>query len=283
MLLSSYQRLLRYCGGDDVLVDNATNRRQLLSWLPAVSASIEHWLNRGIQSVTNYQEFFDVRFHTNEFYPKYIPVINIEDVYVDMLGMWDGRESQLSDISYHPGTNGNSLVLIFARPFETKKGLRIHYDGGLAASAAQSVYAMTPTGSFTVGKFISGGSSSTIGILRATDNATTMTIEILYGSFQLGETVYQWDTEDGAGASTTSAVLTAATSLSLAEAYPEIVQATELQIRYMKKNKDRFEQAGITKDGTSIRRVARSGVNKIDNEIQPEAELMLGYLRRIAI
>lgn len=255
-----------------------------MSWLASVSTSIEHWLNRGIQQQTAFVEYFDVRFHTNEFYPYYIPVVNIESVYVDMLGMWTGGESQLSDISYHPGINGNSLVLIFARPFETKKGLQLTYDGGLASDATQSVYAISNiSGTFTPGKFIYGTSSSSVGILMSTDNSTTMTVAVLYGIFQVGETLAQWDTEMAAGSSNQTCKYASATSLSLAEAYPEIVAATEIQIRYMKKNKDRFENASITKDGTTKRRVARTGVDKVDNEIQPEAELMLGYLRRVAI
>jgi hypothetical protein len=281
MLLSSYNRLLRYCGADDILTDNANNRRQLMTWLPAVSKNIENWLNRGIQYQTGFTEYFDVRFHTNEFYPKYIPLINITDVYVDMLGMWDGRESQLSSISYHPGINGNSLVLIFARPFETKKGLRLNYDGGLALDAVQSVYVVTETGgTFTPGKFVHGETSDAVGMTVA-DTGTSMTIEVLYGAFTIGETVTEWDTETGPGNSSATAVLVSATSLSLAESYPEIVNAVELQIRYMKKNKDRFEQQTIGKDGTSNRRVGYRGMN--DNELQPEVKMMLGYLRRIAI
>jgi hypothetical protein len=283
MLLSSYQRLLRYCGGDNVLTDNQVNRMQLMTWLASVSTSIEHWLNRGIQLQTAFVEYFDVRFHNNEYYPYYIPVTNIESVYVDFLGMWTGGQSQLSDISYHAGVNGNSLVLIFARPFETKKGLQLTYDGGLASDATQSIYACTFTGTWTPGTFVYGTSSGSVGILMSTDNSTKMTVSVLYGIFQVGETLAQWDTEMGIGTSTATAVYNSATSLSLAEAYPEIVAATEIQIRYMKKNKDRFENAQITKDGSTKRRVARTGVDKVDNEIQPEAELMLGYLRRVAI
>ena len=252
-----------------------------MTWLPAVSAQIENWLNRGIQYQTGFTEYFDVRFHTNEFYPKYIPLVNIEDVYVDFLGMWDGMESQLSSISYHPGINGNSLVLIFARPFETKKGLRLNYDGGLALDAVQSVYVVTETGGpFTPGKFVYGQTSNAIGLVTA-DTGTALTIEILYGQYIVGETVSQWDTESGAGNSTATAVLSSATSLCLAESYPEIVNAAELQIRYMKKNKDRFEMQSIGKDGASIRRVGYRGMSFMD--LEPEVKMMLGYLRRIAI
>jgi hypothetical protein len=280
MNLSSYQRLLRYCGGDKTLTDNATNRQQLMSWLPSVSDAVEHWLNRGIQIQTSFTEYFNVNFHTKEFYPKYIPVVSIDSIYVDSLGMWDGRESLLSSVTYHPGLNGNSIVLVFARPFETNKGLRAIYTGGMAADGVQSIYVTTQTGAFTVGKFIYGGSSNAIGILRATDG-TNMTIEVLYGRYSIGETVYQWDTEDGAGGSTSTATLNSATSLCIAEAYPEITRGVELQIRYMWKNKDRFEQATINKDGASTRRWR--GQYADEAQMQPEVTMILAHLRRMAI
>jgi hypothetical protein len=252
-----------------------------MSWLPSISSMVEHWLNRSIDLVTDFQEYFDVRFHTDEFYPKHIPVVSITDVYVDMLGMWDGRESLLSSISYHPGINGNSIKLIFARPFESKKGLRATYTGGLALDAVQSVYATTQTsGPFTVGKFIHGETSEAIGIVRA-QTSTSLTIEVLYGSFVLGETVSQWATEDGKGSETPTASLDTATSLSLAEAYPEIVRGVELQLRYMWKNKDRFEQATVNKDGMSTRRWR--GAYFDEAQMQPEVASMLVHLRRIAI
>jgi hypothetical protein len=195
--------------------------------------------------------------------------------------MWDGRESLLSSISYHPGINGNSVVLIFARPFETKKGIRVKYTGGLAADAVRSVYAMTQTGGpFVVGKFIHGETSETIGIVKA-QTSVSLTIEVLYGTFTLGETVTQWETESGPGTAPPTATLDTATSLALAESYPEIVRGVELQLRYMWKNKDRFEQQQITKDGSSTRRLRQGYYDEA--QMQPEVASMLAPWRRLAI
>jgi hypothetical protein len=278
MLLSSYQRLLRYCGADSVLTDSAVNRRNLMSWLPSVSDAVENWLNRGLEIQAAAVEYFDVNFGYREFWPKYVPIISIASVYTDSQGMWDGRESLLSTDEYHYGTGNRSLVLASTQSFIAKNGLKLTYSGGLAYHAVQSVYDATITGSFTVGLFVYGVNSSAVGIVKAV-TATTLTIEVLYGKFEVGETVQEWATEDARGASTATATLDSATRLSLAEAYPEVVQAVEMQIRFMVKNKDRFEQGGVTKDGATMRRSTAG----IDNQLQPEATMMLAHLRRLSV
>ena len=236
MLLSSYQRLLRYCGGDTILADKAQNRQQLMGWLTAISVQIENWLNRGLQ-IQDAIEYYDIRYHYFEFYPLRIPVTTIASIYTDSTGMWIGGESKLSEISYYPGTNGSSIVLNFARPFEAKRGLRVSYTGGLALDGVRSVYGVTYNGTFVVGKFVYGDITNSIGIVRAV-TSTSLTIEVLYGTFQLGETVYLWDTEDSAGTSNATATLDTATSLALAESTPAITRACEMQLRYMWKNKE---------------------------------------------
>lgn len=278
MDLTTYNRCLRYCGGDSPLINNATNRRAITSWIPSISGKIEKYLNRGIQNQIAYVEYFDVRYHTFEFYPRYYPVVNIESAWTDSTGMWIGGQSQLSQISYHPSVDGAAITINFARPFESKNGFMATYDGGLANSAALSVYNATFTGSWVLNKFVYGVNSNAVGIVNAFDSST-LTIEVLYGRFQVGETVQQWDTEDGAGTSTQTAVLTTAQSLSLAEAYPEIVRATEMQLRFMWKNKDRFEQERIDKDGTSLRRRTKGSLPA--NELEAEVTMIMAHYRRM--
>jgi hypothetical protein len=192
--------------------------------------------------------------------------------------MWIGGQSQLSSISYHPSVDGAAITINFARPFEAKNGFMATYDGGLANSAALSVYNVTFSGLWVLGKFIYGVNSNAVGIVNAFD-ASTLTIEVLYGRFQVGETVQQWDTEDGAGSSTQTAVLTTAQALSLAEAYPEIVRATEMQLRFMMKNKDRFEQERIDKDGTTLRRRTKGSLPA--NELEAEVTMIMSHYRRM--
>ena len=122
MDLTSYQRCLRYCGGDAVMANNSANRRALTSWIPSVSDTVENWLNRKLQMQIAFVEYFDVRYHTFEFYPTYYPVTNIESAWTDSTGMWIGGQSQLSAISYHPSVNGAAITINFARPFESKNG-----------------------------------------------------------------------------------------------------------------------------------------------------------------
>ena len=279
MDLTSYNRCLRYCGGDTVMINNSTNRRALMSWIPSVSDTVENWLNRKLQIQIAYVEYFDVRYHTFEFYPTYYPVTNIESAWTDSTGMWIGGQSQLSSISYHPSVNGAAITINFARPFEAKNGFMATYDGGMANSAVLSIYNVTFNGSWSVGKFCFGLTSNAVGIVNAV-GASTLTIEVLYGRFLVGETLQQWDTEDSAGGSNQTAVYNTASSLALAESYPEIVRGVELQLRFMWKNKDRFEQEAIHKDGTSLRRRTRGSLPA--NELEAEVTMMIAHHRRMS-
>jgi hypothetical protein len=193
--------------------------------------------------------------------------------------MWIGGQAQLSSISYHPSVNGAAITINFARPFESKNGFMATYDGGMANSAVLSIYNVTFTGSWSVGKFCFGATSNAVGLVNAA-TATTLTIEVLYGRFLVGETLQQWDTEDSAGGSTQTAVYVSASSLALAESYPEIVRGVELQLRYMFKNKDRFEQEAIHKDGTSFRRRTKGSLPA--NELEAEVTMMIAHHRRMS-
>lgn len=279
MLLSSYNRVLRYCSpvlGDNLTDDNKS-RRDLMTWLPSVSALIEDYLNRKIY-VEARTEYFDVGYNTYEFFPKAYPVTSVTSVYSDSTGIWDGSESEVDDDSFHISAESNSVVLTYRQRWEKKRGLRIIYTGGLASHAANSVYNVVYTGSMTVAKYVYGVTSGAIGIINAV-NTSTLTIEVLYGKFSVLETVQEWETESSRGASTATAVLSSASSLSLCESYPAIVSACEAQIRFMWTNKDRFEVGNVQKDGTQSRRTMYND----DAQIQPEVAMMLRKYKRISV
>lgn len=278
MLLSSYQRLRRYCAGQggDPLTDSTVNKRDLLMWLPAVSNQIEDYLNRSLETAS-YTEYFDIQCDSKIFYPKAIPIASITSVYADVQSLWAGGEYALSN--YYTTFDSNGIVLETEEQFDARKALRIIYTGGLAAHATRSVYNIgTISGTFDVDKFVSGSLSSTIGIIKAV-TATTITVEVLYGKFEIGETINEWDTEDAIGTSAATAVLTSASSLALCEGYPEIVTACEMQLRYLWKNKNTFEDGGVNKDGQSNRRSPSDGWK----ELQPEVKGLIDSYKRVSL
>jgi hypothetical protein len=134
------------------------------------------------------------------------------------------------------------------------------------------------TGSWTVGKFITGTTSEAVGIVKAA-TATTITVEILYGIFEAGEALAQYDLEDLSGSSTATATLSAITQQALAETYPDIVRACEIQVRHYWKHKDDFELSSTSKDGTNQRQLSQQDRNPLTAEVMA----LLTPYRRLSV
>jgi hypothetical protein len=160
------------------------------------------------------------------------------------------------------------------------KKLKIEYTGGLATHGTRSTFIVaTTTGTWHTGVYVIGSNSYACGIVR-TASATSLTVEVLYGTFEIGETLTEYDTESAIGSSTAVATLNSKSATSLAEAYPEITLGAEMQIRYMWKNKDGFENAGVSKDGVSTK---QANVQSLGMPLQPEVQTMLLKYRRISV
>lgn len=275
--LTSYERVRRYLAAEtgDNITDSVNLRREIQGWIPVVSALVEGYCNRKFY-LTTYTEYFDVRTLQTEFFIQASPISSITSVYYSSQGLFTGEESALSD--YYIGTGDKSIVLSYPEE-EAKRALRIIYIGGFGTSATQSVFTCTITGSFTVGLFISGNTSGAMGIVKAV-TATTLTIEVLYGVFVVGETLTEWATESARGASTATAVFTAAVSRAICENYPDLVRGTEMQLRYMYKNKLRFEDTSINKDGQSVRSALQRGNALL--QLQPEVQQAIGSYTTVA-
>lgn len=274
--LTSYERLRRYCAGtsSDPLTDNEKNRRELTQWIGTVSNQIERYCGREFH-IEARTEYFDLTYNKKSFQVKAPPITTLTSLYLDSTGQWDGSESQDSDAFI--GIDSRSANLYSIQDYEAYKAVRVIYTGGLALSATQSVYGITgSSGTWTTGKFVIGDTSRAMGIVRAV-SAASMTIEVLNGLFQLDEGVTEQDTEAAVGNSDGTATLDSATSLSLAEAYPELVNAAEMQIRYNWKHKHDFENTATDERGqTSRDRTQGRMLN-----LQPEAVALIEPYRNI--
>lgn len=274
--LTTYQRCLRFCAadGDAPLSDTPANRRQLIPWINAVSQNIEHFLNRPIL-IADETEYFNVRAQQTEFAVRRVPVITLTDVYQDIRGLWQGGESIISDCFL--GDQQWSVCTFYPRQYAAKNAIRIRYNGGLAATAVMPTYAISTTsGTWAVGGFVQGGTSMAIGIVR-TASATSLVIEVLYGLFQVAETISQYSTEDANTTPTAVATVTSCTIPSLVEVASAIVMATEMQVRYMWRHRQDFENAGVNKDGQTMRRL---GDKYKEANLEPEVINLLWDLRR---
>lgn len=278
MLLTSMRRARMFCAGaqSDPVSDTLSNNRLLASWLSSVSQMVENYLNRDIH-IQAYTEYFDVLYGKIEYFLPAIPVITLTDVYHDNTGLWTGGESECSNP--YIGKDNRSIVLRYTLPWMCKKGLRVRYTGGLAYHAVNSEFILTTgSGTFTVGNYVKGSTSGAIGVVVSYTLATkTLVVENYYGVFQAGETINTYTDEEGLTSAVATDVIASISKQSLAEAYPAIVTATELQLRYMWRHTTDFENAGTNKDGTTLRRGSETGALPL----QPEAINLLGEYRRL--
>lgn len=277
--LTSYERMRRYLAGEgnDILTDKESNRRDILIWINSISNKVQKYLNRDL-FIQEHTEYFDLKYGGTEFWVNSPTISSISSVKYDSTGLFDGGESTLDDSGYHIGTNNNTVVLVSSIPYTSNRGIQIVYTGGLALSGVQSIYSTTQSDTWTVDNFCIGNDSGAVGIVNA-QTATTLTIEVLYGVFDIGETLTEYTGEDGTTATGETATLDSKTQTALAESYPDIVDGCEMEIRYYKKHKLDFENTGTTKEGTTIRRDSKKSRRL---PLQPEVIDIIDGYRRIA-
>lgn len=273
MLLTSYNRMLRYLAGhgDDNMTNDVDNRRDILFWIPAISERIKNYLNRTIV-IESRTEYFDINKRQYEFWVKNAPITTITSVKEDSTGQYDGSESTLDSSDYHIGTENSSVVLQYYRSYCASKALQIVYTGGLAYDPTKSVFAVASSTGWEANKFCVGSTSGAKGIISAV-GTNELTIDVLFGKFIVSETITEYDeeSETTAGATTT---ISSKTREALCEGYPQIVEACENEVRFMIQHKHDFENNSSERDGTTLRRDSHKRAT-----LQPETRLLLDPLR----
>jgi len=277
LLLTSYERMRRYLANADgtALTDTVYRKNVIVNMITAASKQIEKFLNRTLD-IAAYTEYFDVNNDNEiEFFVKASPITTLSSVYEDVEGLFDGGESEITDC--YIGVKENSFILPVPCSFVGRKVLRAIYTGGIAYHGTQSLFTVgTITGTWNVNSFCKGSSSEAVGIVKAV-TATTLTIENQYGIFTAGETLTEY-TDEACTTSDATAVLTTITRQSLAESYPDIARAAEMQVRYMFKHKDDYELSSTSKDGTNTR---RESVISGDSGLTKESTLILMQYRKL--
>jgi len=279
--LTSYERMRRYLASEmgSNLTDDSTkyNKRDIEIWISSISQNVANFLNRELYIETR-TEYKDIGYSQLEFWIQAPPIITITSVYADSTGLWDGGESELSD--YYSGVEDASVILNYPESYSAKKALRIIYTGGMAYSGVQSIFTVDTTTNWTVDKFCIGNTSGAVGIVKAI-GTLALTIEVLYGIFEINETIDEYDDEAGVTAGdATTATISAKTQTALCESNPDIVTACEAEIRYMWKHKFDYENAGTDKEGTTLR---RQNFAKRRLPLQPESIDLLSSYRIPAI
>jgi len=282
MRLTSYNRvLIALSNGELALKDNLQHKRRFLTLISSVSNRVENFLNRTLE-LKSYTEFRDSLPNTVEYFLQGVPITSITSVHEDNTGLFSGSETAETD--FYIGKEFTSIVLD-SPVVPAKKGLRFIYTGGLAVSGVQSTYVLSSEGSPALVKdnFVIGGDSLTQGKV-VSKTGTTIVIEVLYGVFEVGE-IIQGHTSEGTNdiISGATATLDSVTTLSLAESFPDIVEATELEIRYMDDHKSDFENVATSKAGTSRGSLLNRDSDRAEYDLLPEVRSLLTPHRNITL
>jgi hypothetical protein len=275
MDLTSWNRLRHVLGTEIVLDDSLANRNRYMSWIPVISNRVTNFLDREIE-LTTHTEYHDSEVGRLEYWIRGYPISSITSVKSDTTGLFTGSETDESN--YYIGQDSNSIVLDLPIT-PTKRGLEFVYIGGLANHGTQSVFVISGAGSepFAAGVYAEGQTSKALGIVVSL-SGTTLTIEVLYGVFQSGEEIKGKTTWDGTSyTANQEATIASVTSRSLAESYPDIVMATELELRYMESHRSDYENESTLKGQTS-----RKDMTK-DYNLVPEVRGILQPYRKMTI
>lgn len=260
----------------------------------AASNQITRWLKRAnaIQLVSR-TEYFSPTAGQMVVYPAAYPIASVTSVYTDSTGAFSGSETLIAATDYFIGEDGRSIVfkpgIVYSNSetYDSRfavfpHSLRIIYTGGLAASGVNSSWTKSADagGTLAVGNFIQGESTKSVGLITARA-AGTISYDCIFGAFE-AETITEYANLINSKAGITkldaptgvTATLTASTSLSLAETYPDLVEACEMHIRYNRANRDSFDNINVIQDG--VTKVSRGDLQK-DYFSLPEVRSLLTY------
>lgn len=261
----------------------------------SASNQIERWLKRANSiQLTSRTEYFSPTAGQMVIYPAAYPITSITSIYTDSTGDFDGDETLVASTDYFIGEDGRSIVFKPGIVYSNSEGydarfavfphsLRVIYTGGLSASAASSSWTKSADsgGTLAVGNYIQGATTKSLGFITARA-AGTITYECIFGAFEAGETITEYGTltnskggeTELAAATGVTATLTAATATSLAESYPDLVEACEMHVRFMRSNRDSFDNLNVTQDGVS--KISRSDIQR-DYFSLPEIRSLLDH------
>lgn len=274
MLLTSYERAKRFL----CVEDSAKNRNVINQYIYGISAQIENYLDRQFLK-QEYTEFHNIFEGEREFWLKAVPVNSITSISVDPTGEFTGSETPLSN-SYI-GSTETSIVLQYAQ-IPAKRGLKIIYDGGVSTTTSLASMTLTSViGAIAVNQFV-----ETIlgagGLVKSYNSISKeITIDVLFGAFNVGDTLIFRANEDSGTIPSLSAVIQSKQVTSLVELLPNIALAVEVQMRYNVKTVTDFENKTVDQDSVSRRDTQTELTFRgAYQDLQPECRSLINGLRR---
>jgi len=244
-----------------------------------MSRNIESFINTKFNQEQRI-EFFNISPYQTIFYTSSI-INSVTSLKYSYTGEFTGEESDVTD--YILGTNNKSIITHRALTnIKTPKGLKLVYTGGLAIHGTRTDCIGTNlSGNPLAGNYIRN-TNGAVGILTSV-NAPNFTYEALQGVFEAGDVLTISLTENGSAIPATTASILSITNKSLVEQYPEIGMACDMQIRYMFKHKDNFEDTNVNRDSSTFGNTQYVKAENNIYELRPEVRSMLLPLRRFHV
>src|SRR6056297_928760 len=272
--LTSVERMLFHIDPEHSLGLTVTAQRQVQAWIHSVSANVKRYLDKEI-FIKDRTEYFDTIYDKYEYKTYTSPIWSITSISTDQSGEFDGTETTVHPDSYFIGTDQDTVVMDDIAFVNAKRALKIVYSAGMAYHPVNSIYDID--NNFTPGNYVIADLSGAMGKVISTD-ASSVTIEVLTGVFYIDDTLTEYQDLTNQIATGETGQIDGIESRALCESYPDIVEATEMQIRYMQQHRDDFENSGTSREGETIRRSDRSPAM-----LQAEVRMMLDPYRRLTM
>lgn len=282
MNLTTYERMRRHCAsfGSDNLSDSVNNKRDLVNYIGAASTLVQNFLGYELE-LKSYTEYFDSDANKTEYFTNQKFITALTSVYQDSSSLWSGAQSEITDCFI--GTDDRSIVLPYAVGYSKKKSLRAIYTAGLATSACSTSFAFASLDQIavllTAGMFLLGSTSlAAAKIIAVTNESQPNTCEILWGKFQLEETVTAYS-DINFSVLVGTYMVTDQAGIPLCQNYPDIVKACEMQTRFYWAKSSTFEDSQMSKDGTSTK-----NYDAYNHEsLRPEVTALLMPYKRVFV
>lgn len=235
----------------------------LRSQISAVSRRIEAYLRRHVQIELRAEDYY-VDPLSKRFFLKAAPIYtttvipgrqpNLTVVAAPTLAYEPLRDFSLGDVEdasmYYFRNEDGAAEFDFPinyTGFRNAGALRATYYGGLAYTLDQLVASSTSHVGTTlsVGASVTGSLSGATGTVLANVVDTSITIKVLSGEFQVGENFVS-------GASTAAFTAITTAGLPLCMAYPELVEACNMQVSWWFQKRENMGETSLSVEGATV-------------------------------
>lgn len=218
----------------------------LISLIATASGQIERYLNRHVLRTARTEQYRAEPMQRKIFLRGY-PVASSPALTLKYSPLRDFTVADDDDSLYYVNLEDGVVEYDFPTNYTgyaNPGAFQVVYTGGMAASLQSLSAAISGTvGSISATDTVTGDTSGASGTVTAI-TATTITITVLYGVFEAGETLTK--------SSGNTTVLGTFTASPLCIAYPEIIEAANLQTAWLFQRREQVGLSSVSSEGVTV-------------------------------